>query len=111
MQLSIYLLLQLAQIDGACRDPHPLQLKKNRTDVDMGEGEDEKETVLAVADPAVQETLVTENEPDGMDAEQTWPTEEELAEAEREHKDKHKRVVKVSHPVQLKNVTTIQIFL
>ena len=30
-----------------------------------------------------------------MDAEQTWPTEEELAEAEREHKEKNKRVIKV----------------
>ncbi|KAJ3080894.1 hypothetical protein HK102_002740 [Quaeritorhiza haematococci] len=38
--------------------------------------------VLAVPDPELQESLVTENEPDPMDGEQTWPTEEELAEAE-----------------------------
>ena len=60
----------------------------------MGE-EVGKDTVLAVADPAHQESLVTENEPDGMDAEQTWPTEEEMMEAEREHKEKNKRVIKV----------------
>ena len=33
---------------------------------------------------SIQESLVTENEPDGMDAEQTWPTEEEMMEAEKE---------------------------
>jgi pre-rRNA-processing protein TSR1 len=34
------------------------------------------------ADPATREQVVRENEPDLLDAEQTWPTEEELAEAE-----------------------------
>ena len=34
--------------------------------------------VLQQADPTAQESLVTENEPDPMDAEQTWPTEEEM---------------------------------
>ena len=37
---------------------------------------------IAVADPSKQETLVTEAEVDPMDAEQTWPTEEEIKQAE-----------------------------
>lgn len=43
-----------------------------------------------------QESLQNENIPDPMDAEQTWPTEEELAEAEAEQKKKKivKRVPK-----------------
>ncbi|KAL2919279.1 ribosome biogenesis protein tsr1 [Polyrhizophydium stewartii] len=38
--------------------------------------------VLGVADPELQEPLVAQNEPDPMEGEQTWPTEEELAEAD-----------------------------
>ena len=37
---------------------------------------------IAVADPSKQESLVTEAEVDPMDAEQTWPTDEELKQAE-----------------------------
>lgn len=40
--------------------------------------------VLEVEDPNIQESLQTENIPDLMDAEQTWPTEEELKEAEQQ---------------------------
>ena len=36
------------------------------------------ERVLDTPDPMLQESLVAENEPDMMDAEQTWPTEEEM---------------------------------
>lgn len=39
-------------------------------------------TVLARADPQKQESLQSEFVPDPMEGEQTWPTEEELAEAE-----------------------------
>ena len=38
--------------------------------------------VLGAADPDQQESLESEAIPDPMDGEQTWPTEEELAEAE-----------------------------
>ncbi len=34
-----------------------------------------------------QEDLEVENAPDGMDGEQTWPTEEELQEAEQQTGD------------------------
>ena len=83
---------QLSQIDGV-PDPHPLDKKRARIgDVDM---DDKENHVLATPDAERLENLVSENEPDGMDAEQTWPTEEELMEAEREQKEKTKRVVKV----------------
>ena len=42
----------------------------------------EEDTVLAVADPAKCEGLARENVPDPLAGEQTWPTEEELAEAD-----------------------------
>ena len=43
---------------------------------------DEDIKVLCRADPAKQESLQAEVIPDPMEGEQTWPTEEELAEAE-----------------------------
>lgn len=70
---------QMSQIDGL-DDPHPLILKDNAKpdsmDAEVGKG-----TVLQVADPAKQESLQCENVPDPMDAEQTWPTEEEIEQA------------------------------
>jgi hypothetical protein len=35
--------------------------------------------LISVCDPANQTELLRENVPDSMDAEQTWPTEEEIA--------------------------------
>ena len=37
--------------------------------------------LLAEADPNRQEDLIAENSPDPLEGEQTWPTEDELAEA------------------------------
>lgn len=42
--------------------------------------------VLERFDPAKQESLDSENVPDPLDAEQTWPTEEEIQMAEEEQK-------------------------
>lgn len=42
--------------------------------------------ILEKADPAKQESLDAENVVDPMDAEQTWPTAEELRLAEEEQK-------------------------
>ncbi|XP_013117052.2 pre-rRNA-processing protein TSR1 homolog [Stomoxys calcitrans] len=42
--------------------------------------------LVAKADPARQTSLQSENVPDPMDAEQTWPTEEEIAESQKETK-------------------------
>lgn len=43
---------------------------------------DEDMKLLARADPAFQESLQSEVEPDPMEGEQTWPTDEELKQAE-----------------------------
>ena len=47
--------------------------------------------VLQMPDPERQESLVEENTPDPLDAEQTWPTEEELAEAEEAAQARRRR--------------------
>lgn len=76
---------QMSRIDGL-NDPYPLNLgKENRGDMDA---EVTKVTVLQTADAAKQESLVFENIPDPMDAEQTWPTEEEIAQSNLETKKK-----------------------
>lgn len=78
----------MSQID-ASDDPHSLNLSQNPTKHQMNDksnlaGEKMKEGVkiLGICDPAKQPSLESENIPDPMDAEQTWPTEEELKEAE-----------------------------
>lgn len=43
---------------------------------------DQATKLLARADPSQQTSLQRENIPDEMDAEQTWPTEEEIAHAQ-----------------------------
>ncbi|KAM4742323.1 pre-rRNA-processing protein TSR1 homolog [Anableps anableps] len=92
---------QLSQID-APPDPLPLILTAVRPtkpgrgrDVEMQEG-DENEApvrVLMKADPSSRESLQAEAEVDPMDGEQTWPTEQELLDAEEARKNK--RVMKV----------------
>ncbi|XP_046372243.2 pre-rRNA-processing protein TSR1 homolog isoform X1 [Haliotis rufescens] len=84
---------QMLQID-APDDPYPLNLhpgKQNRKtqDVEM-ESEDPRSevNVLERCEPGKQESLDSEVLPDPMMGEQTWPTEEELAEAESESKRK-----------------------
>ncbi|KAI9011127.1 hypothetical protein BC832DRAFT_619418 [Gaertneriomyces semiglobifer] len=54
--------------------------QKRETDMTMEM--DMEEGVLDVPDPQRQESLVAENEPDPMEGEQTWPTEQELKDAE-----------------------------
>ncbi|XP_011306293.1 pre-rRNA-processing protein TSR1 homolog [Fopius arisanus] len=74
---------QMTQID-ASDDPYPLdKSRKHEDELKMAETR-----VLEVADPATQESLQSENIPDPMDAEQTWPTEEELAQAQDQKKRK-----------------------
>lgn len=76
---------QMSRIDGL-DDPHPLNLgRENKGDMDA---EVTKVSVLQTADPSKQESLVSENIPDPMDAEQTWPTEEEIEQANLEVSNK-----------------------
>ncbi|CAH2236184.1 pre-rRNA-processing protein TSR1 homolog [Pararge aegeria] len=84
---------QMSRIDGL-DDPHPLNTGKENTKSDTMDAEITQVSVLQVADPAKQESLVTENVPDPMDAEQTWPTEDEIKEANMDTKKKVKKVPK-----------------
>ncbi|XP_076105555.1 pre-rRNA-processing protein TSR1 homolog [Mytilus galloprovincialis] len=83
---------QMLQIDAA-KDPYT-QNQKTRgiagQDTEMSESEGYV-TVLDKANPSQQESLESENVPDPMEGEQTWPTDEELAEADKNAK---KKVVK-----------------
>ncbi|XP_018412655.1 PREDICTED: pre-rRNA-processing protein TSR1 homolog isoform X3 [Nanorana parkeri] len=85
---------QMSQID-APPDPYPInphvrkEKAKKRQDVEMEDepnntGMEEDVKVLMKADPTAQESLQSEVVPDPMEGEQTWPTEEELKEAEEE---------------------------
>ncbi|XP_005349620.1 pre-rRNA-processing protein TSR1 homolog [Microtus ochrogaster] len=95
---------QMNQIDGPV-DPFPLNprvIKSQKkpsvameicaTDTAVDMEEDLK--VLMKADPDKQETLQTEVTPDPMEGEQTWPTEEELEEANDLLLKQRSRVVK-----------------
>ncbi|POM77564.1 Pre-rRNA-processing protein TSR1 [Phytophthora palmivora] len=70
------------------------QVQRGKMDADMngkppvapGTPAQDEELVLATADPALQEDLRFEAEYDPFASEQTWPTNEEIAEAEAEAK-------------------------
>ncbi|XP_024946350.1 pre-rRNA-processing protein TSR1 homolog [Cephus cinctus] len=84
---------QMSRIE-APEDPYPLEKgrpKLPETSQDNSMEGEISTRVLECADPNKQESLQSENIPDPMDAEQTWPTEEELAQAEAQQK---KRLVK-----------------
>ncbi|CAH3023579.1 unnamed protein product [Porites evermanni] len=82
---------QMSQIDAPA-DPFPWQKRKISSGVkgesmavDSEDGTtamDEDLKLLARADPAHQESLQSEVEPDPMEGEQTWPTDDELRQAE-----------------------------
>jgi len=55
-------------------------------------GKNVQTTTLEISNPKLQETLVSENIPDPLNAEQTWPTDEEMKEAT--DKIKKKRMIK-----------------
>ncbi|XP_032511117.2 pre-rRNA-processing protein TSR1 homolog [Danaus plexippus] len=84
---------QMSRID-CLDDPHPLQTGKEHAKQDMMDAENNKVSILQVANPDKQESLERENIPDHMDAEQTWPTEEEIMESNMETKKKIKKVPK-----------------
>ncbi|KAM8976369.1 pre-rRNA-processing protein TSR1 homolog [Pelodytes ibericus] len=98
---------QMIQID-APSDPYPMNPRVHKTkskrgqDMDMednhadnGSEMDEDVKVLMKADVSAQESLQSEVIPDPMDGEQTWPTEEELKEAEDSLRGNVKVVKKV----------------
>ncbi|XP_027056912.1 pre-rRNA-processing protein TSR1 homolog isoform X1 [Pocillopora damicornis] len=95
---------QMSQIDAPA-DPFPWQKRKKSSGfrgesmaVDTEEGTtsmDEDIKLIARADIAFQESLQSEVEPDPMEGEQTWPTDEELREAEAEARQEKKVVKRV----------------
>ncbi|XP_027091606.2 uncharacterized protein [Coffea arabica] len=77
---------QLSKIE-LLKDPCPLSVKKGG---DSMHSDDNHTQVIRclMPDPMEQEPLLVENIPDPLAGEQTWPTEAEMAEADRNHKDK-----------------------
>jgi pre-rRNA-processing protein TSR1 len=80
---------QIEQI-SACEEPNPAnepvgvaKASGSGNGVAAMEAEASFNGVLAQVPPEARESLVRENEPDVLDAEQTWPTEEELKDAEQ----------------------------
>ncbi len=63
MELNVSFVYQIDLLP----DPNPIGNKRKDGDVEM-----ESERILAQADPERQESLMSENEPDPMDGEQTW---------------------------------------
>ncbi|XP_045130180.1 pre-rRNA-processing protein TSR1 homolog isoform X1 [Portunus trituberculatus] len=69
---------QMSAISIYQADPYPLD-RRGKEDNMIGA----EIRLLGEADSNIQETLISTNEVDPMEGEQTWPTEEELAEAEK----------------------------
>jgi len=75
---------QMKQIDMP-KDPYSLKKKRvngNCMDEENTCEMDEDIKIIATADPSKQQSLISEAEVDPMEGEQTWPTEEELKEAD-----------------------------
>ncbi|XP_012255079.2 pre-rRNA-processing protein TSR1 homolog isoform X2 [Athalia rosae] len=75
---------QMSQID-APQDIYPLEKKRTKdlcTASDFEMGKNAATRILERVDSNIQESLQSEYIPDPLDAEQTWPTSEELADAE-----------------------------
>ncbi|EOA39699.1 hypothetical protein CARUB_v10008343mg [Capsella rubella] len=68
------------------KDPFPLNERKNQLSMELDSSPDEELLKCLVPDPIKQEPLIVENTPDPLAGEQTWPTEEEMAEADKNQK-------------------------
>ncbi|CAK9178334.1 unnamed protein product [Ilex paraguariensis] len=88
---------QLVHVSGAgdfqmckieiLKDPCPLNVRKGDF-MDSDEVHDVQVINAFNPDPLKQEPLLIENVPDPLAGEQTWPTEAEMVEADRNHKEK-----------------------
>ncbi|KAE8057373.1 hypothetical protein FH972_014074 [Carpinus fangiana] len=81
---------QLSKIE-ILKDPFPLNPRKEQDLMDSDEVHDVEAVRTLAADPLKQEPLLVENIPDPLAGEQTWPTEAEMAEADRNQKQKRLR--------------------
>ncbi|PON90448.1 Ribosome biogenesis protein [Trema orientale] len=80
---------QLCKIE-ILKDPFPLNARKEQDIMDSDDISDEVVRCL-VPDPLKQEPLLVENVPDPLAGEQTWPTEREIAEADKNQRQKRSR--------------------
>ena len=72
----------IQQIQGPARPESSIRCSAKRSSGANGmEVDGHDPAVLATADEAERETLQRENQPDPLDAEQTWPTEEACSSA------------------------------
>ncbi|KAL7613925.1 hypothetical protein Lser_V15G04929 [Lactuca serriola] len=81
---------QLGKIE-VLKDPCSLNLKKEGDFMDADEINDSQVIKTLVPDPMKQEPLLVENIPDPLEGEQTWPTEAEMADADRVQKEKKQK--------------------
>lgn len=80
---------QMKQIE-AHADPYKLDKNEPATSSNITETR-----IVAKVDPTKQVSLQKENIPDAMDAEQTWPTEEEIQIANEETKNSKKKIKRI----------------
>ncbi|KAI7724522.1 hypothetical protein M8C21_023976 [Ambrosia artemisiifolia] len=80
---------QLGKIE-LLKDPCSLSVKKGDF-MDADEVNDSQVIRTLLPDLMKQEPLLVENIPDPLEGEQTWPTEAEMAEADRLHKEKKQK--------------------
>ncbi|WOG99858.1 hypothetical protein DCAR_0519214 [Daucus carota subsp. sativus] len=78
---------QLCKVDFL-QDPCPLNLRKEADIMDSDELHSVQVISSLVPDPMKQEPLLVENLPDSLAGEQTWPTEAEMAEADKIHMER-----------------------
>ncbi|CAG7868126.1 unnamed protein product [Brassica rapa] len=76
---------QLSELE-VLKDPFPLNERKKQNSMELDGSHDEEVLRSLHPDPMKQEPLVAENTPDPLAGEQTWPTEAEMAEADRNQK-------------------------
>ncbi|KAI3745719.1 hypothetical protein L6452_08125 [Arctium lappa] len=92
---------QLVHVSGAgdfqmskielLKDPCLLNMKKEGDFMDADEVNDSQVIRTLLPDPLKQEPLLVENVPNPLEGEQTWPTEAEMAEADREQREKKQK--------------------
>lgn len=73
------------------KDPFPLNVRKQQDAMESDDIHAAEVIRMLVPDPIKQEPLLVENVPDPLAGEQTWPTEAEMVEADRDRKEKRQR--------------------
>ncbi|KAJ0232553.1 hypothetical protein HA466_0290480 [Hirschfeldia incana] len=81
---------QLSEVE-VLKDPFPLNERKKQNSMELDDSHDEEVLRSLHPDPMKQEPLVAENTPDPLAGEQTWPTEAEMAEADRNQKQGNRK--------------------